>query len=225
MSVAAPRREGGRGDWSGRRASERAGCGGCAAECATPRPLPPALGVLSSGPPLRPGFARAPAASAPRGGARPWPGRPRPAAAPSPRGGDAPGPRHARAIVSPASARWDPAFLAERASAALRPVPLGGQPCLRFRRGAGAGLLPGTVNLVGSGPRRGTSHEPVLWCAALPETLTSIASRPQKTFGGGLSLAFFLPPPRSPSGRYATWGLLQQHFGLLVLTGPDCSKQ
>lgn len=75
-------------------------------------------------------------------------------------------------------------------------VPLGGQPRLRSRREAGAGLLPGTASLVGSGPRRGMSHEPVLWCAALPETLTAIASRPQKTFGGGLSLAFFLGPPK-----------------------------
>lgn len=118
MSAAAPRREGGGLE---RAASERAGWGGCAAECATPWPLPPARGVLSSRPPSGPRFARAPVASAPRAGARHWPGRPRPAAAPSPRGGDAPGPRHARAIVSPASACWDPAFLVVRASAALRP--------------------------------------------------------------------------------------------------------
>lgn len=44
------------------------------------------------------------------------------------------------------------------------------------------------------------AHEPVLWCAALPETLIAIASRPQKTFGGGLSLAFFLGSSEAPQG-------------------------
>lgn len=76
-----PRRAGGGLE---RASGERAGWGGCAAERATPRPLPPAWGVP---------FLRAPCpgpdplarpASAPRGGARPWPRPPPPRRSPFP---------------------------------------------------------------------------------------------------------------------------------------------
>lgn len=102
-------RGGREGAWSGRAASEEA------EEDARPSARPcgprrPPGRLFPQGPLLRPGSARAPAASAPRGGACPWPGRPRTAAAPSPRGGDAPGPRHARAIVSQRPLAGTPPF-------------------------------------------------------------------------------------------------------------------
>lgn len=196
------RHRGGReGDWSGRRASEPAG--EAARRSARPR-----------------GSCRPPGASFPQGPhpgpdppARLWPQHPGVAHAPGPAAPARPQPLPRAAATPPAHVTLAPLFPRRRLAGTppfsrSGPAPLsvpsrvscsgkdGGQPRLRSRRGAGAGLLPGTESLVGSGPSRGMAREPVLWCAALPEMLIAIASRPQKTFGGGLSLAFFLGSPK-----------------------------
>lgn len=103
----------------------------------------------------------------------------------------------------PASARWDPAFLAEwaggRATRSVPLVSLGRHPGLSSREtGALMGCEPGRVWICrGNGPRasfvvRGTSWKAHINCKS-----------PLKTFGGGLSLAFFfffLPlGPQKPS--------------------------
>lgn len=113
-----PRRAGGGLE---RAAGERAGWGGCAAERATPRPPPSALASLSLGslttaricPRARglsaPGW-RTPLARAPVARRSPFPARRR-----------RPRPTSRSRHCFPASARWDPAFLAEWAGGA--PVP------------------------------------------------------------------------------------------------------
>lgn len=170
--------------------------------------------------------------------ARPRPQRPGVAHAPGPGAPEPPQPLPLAAATPPAHVTLAPLFPSVRSlgprlsrrvggragGRATRSVPLvslGRHPGLSSREtGALMGCEPGRVWICpGNGPRasfvvRGTSWKAHINCKS-----------PLKTFGGGLSLAFFFffspsGAPEAQQGEMQKWGLLQeQHFERLASPG------
>lgn len=214
-----PRRAGGGLERAG---GERAGWGGCAVERATPRLPPPSQASLCSGPstPARirprarglsaPGW-RTPLARAPVSRRIPFPARRR-----------RPRPTSRSRHCFPASARWDPAFLAEWAGGRRSPFPssvsagsLASVLLVRRARGSPHGLrawqgldLPAewsTSQFCGARYFLESSHQ---------------LQVPPKDVWRRFFPRLFSRAPEALQGEMQKWGLLQeQRFKRLALPG------